>query len=284
MKKIPPATKISIPVALMGLAVASALLAAAWSGASRWLILVGAVFAAISAGLAWWTHHAALAMQQHAVDQADAAAEAELHYFQVLRNVVRMVESRHVSSAGRSERMGKLTRQVASQLGMSHRQAELLGLAAEVHDVGMLAVPEHVLSKAGLLQRADRQAIKDHPQVGHHILQPLTFLHEVLDAVLYHHERLNGTGYPHGRAGEQIPLSARILAVVESYEAMTHDRPNRAALSGGQAIRELARCAGDGFDPQCVRALAEAVHLVHHLPEQGQPETPAEPAQAVCPA
>jgi HD-GYP domain-containing protein (c-di-GMP phosphodiesterase class II) len=150
---------------------------------------------------------------------------------------------------------------MGGQLGLDHRLRGLLSLAAQVHDIGLLAVPEEILNRPSRLGNDEFRTIRKHPEMSFRILQPLTFMTEVLPAVRYHHERMNGTGYPHGLAGQEIPLSARILAVADAYDAMTHDRPHRPALAAIEALRELRRCTPAGYDERCVAALEAIMHL-----------------------
>ena len=253
--------------ALMVLGSLSAILFAAIVAVRpSWTTIGLALLAAPILVLAWRAVHREGRLRKRMRAQAQAAGEAEKHYFEVLSQVMAVVEGRDRYLAGRSGRIAALTNQMAVALGMDAADGALLGHIARVHDIGLLSVSPEVLRKATGLTGAEYGAVKKHCQVGCHMLRPLTFLRPMLDAVLYHHERMNGTGYPEGLAGEQIPLAARILAVADSYEAMTHDRPHRPSLTSRQAIGELVRCAGAGYDRRCVRALAEIVHAEDLLP------------------
>jgi PAS domain S-box-containing protein len=125
-----------------------------------------------------------------------------------------------------------------------------------LHDIGKLSVPDAILTKPGKLTPEEWAQIKRHPDEGVRILRSVPFLDRALDVVLHHHERFDGSGYPAGLAGEEIPLWARIFAVVDSLDAMTSDRPYREALSLEEAIAEVRAGAGKQFDPGCVEALA----------------------------
>lgn len=218
--------------------------------------------------LAWRVHRSADSLRSHANDQAEAAAGAEKHYFGVLSQVMAVVEGRDRYLAGRSERIAMLTAQMAAKLGLDPQRVQLLGMIARVHDIGLLAVPPEILRKATGLSGDEYSVVKKHCQVGCHMLQPLSFLKPVLDAVLYHHERMNGTGYPEGLIGDEISLEARILAVADSYDAMTHDRPHRRPLTNEQGVAELVRCADVGYDRDCVAALAATVAMDHLIPAE----------------
>jgi len=229
-----------------------------------------AVLAIIVGLLAWRVYGYARAIHSRAEYHAETAAEAERHYFQVLCEVAKAMEDRNRFFAGRSERISELVTQMAGRLGLDGRRSELLGMIARVHDIGLLSVPESVLLKPTGLNGPEFGAVKRHCQVGQDILKPLTFLAPVLDAIRHHHERLNGTGYPDGLKGREIPIEAMILAVADSYEAMTHDRPHRGALSCRQAVSELLRCAEIGYDAECIKALAETVNAEDLLSQLSQ--------------
>ena len=202
---------------------------------------------------AWYRLHK---LHRHAQQHLETAEQAERHYFIVLCEVVNVLERRDVRLAGRSERIAQLVAQMAPRLGLPPARVELLAMVARVHDIGLLSVNPQVLNKPTGLSGGEFNAVKDHCLVGVGILQPLTFLQPVLGAVRSHHERMNGTGYPEGLRAEDIPLEARILAVADSFDAMTHDRPHRRALTVRQSMGELIHCAGSGYDEACVKALA----------------------------
>jgi two-component system cell cycle response regulator len=132
------------------------------------------------------------------------------------------------------------------------RVREQLRLAAELHDVGKLAIPDTVLRKRGPLDEAEWEFIRQHTVIGQRILDAAPALSEVGKLVRWSHERWDGTGYVDGLAGEAIPLAARIIAVCDAFAAMTSDRPYCAAVSPEEAVEELRRCAGSQFDPTIV--------------------------------
>jgi HD-GYP domain-containing protein (c-di-GMP phosphodiesterase class II) len=150
---------------------------------------------------------------------------------------------------------------IARQLGMSGSEVEQIILAGELHDIGLLAVPESVILNHSRFGIDDFRCVQTHSVASHDVLKPLEMLGEVLPAIRAHHEKFNGTGYPDGLKGESIPLGGRILAVADAYDAMTHDRPHRQAMSPMIALRELRRCTPAGFDPDCVNALAEGLRI-----------------------
>jgi HD-GYP domain-containing protein (c-di-GMP phosphodiesterase class II) len=152
-------------------------------------------------------------------------------------------------------------------MGLAQEIVELTRLAASLHDLGKLAIPEEILRKPGPLTDAERLVLERHPQIGYRMLESLG-VNPVAEWVLYHHERWDGTGYPEGRAREDIPLGARIIFVADAFDAMTNDRVYRRKLTIEDALAELARCSGTQFDPDVVAA------AINEL-------TPALPAEAV---
>src|SRR4029434_5699280 len=134
------------------------------------------------------------------------------------------------------------------------RKAEIQGVktAALLHAIGKLAVPEHILSKPGPLTQEEFQKIRIHPEVGAEIIAAVPFPYPVAPIILSHHERWDGKGYPQGLKGEQIPIGARILTIVDYYDAVTTERPYHKALSNESAIQLLRHEAGRALDPSLV--------------------------------
>ena len=139
-------------------------------------------------------------------------------------------------------------------MGLDKEQVELTRLAASLHDLGKLAVPEEILRKPGPLTDGERLVLERHPQIGYRMLESLG-VDPVAEWVLHHHERWDGTGYPDGLHGEDIPLGARIIFVADAFDAMTNDRIYRRKLTMEAALAELEDCAGTQFDPAAVAAL-----------------------------
>ncbi len=190
-----------------------------------------------------------------------SASVAEKHYIDVLGRIVKVVESRDRYWAGHSHNVGRLAGLIARQLGLEEFQCEQMVLAGELHDIGLLAVPESVMLNHSRFGVEDFRCVQTHSAISHDVLKPLEMLAGILPAIRAHHEKLNGTGYPDGLKGDCIPLGGRILAVADAYDAMTHDRPHRQAMSPVTALRELRRCSPAGFDPACVEALAGALNV-----------------------
>ncbi|MDQ2687016.1 MAG: HD-GYP domain-containing protein, partial [Armatimonadota bacterium] len=134
--------------------------------------------------------------------------------------------------------------------------------SALIHDVGKIGVPDYILRKPGQLSEEEFAAIKQHPVMGAVIAASVPGFDETLDAVRFHHERWDGKGYPMGLAGEDIPFIARLMAVADSYSAMTTDRPYRKGMNPEKALGILKSGAGVQWDPQCVEAFLRVKQLV----------------------
>jgi diguanylate cyclase (GGDEF)-like protein len=166
------------------------------------------------------------------------------------------VDARDAYTGSHSYMVGELAARVARRMDLDTEAVELTRLAGSLHDLGKLAIPEEILRKPGPLNEAERLVLERHPQIGYRMLDSLG-VEPVATWVLHHHERWDGQGYPEQKAGDDIPLGARILFVADAYDAMTTDRVYRGRLSHDRAIAELERCAGTQFDPDVVAAFKE---------------------------
>jgi putative nucleotidyltransferase with HDIG domain len=164
------------------------------------------------------------------------------------------IETRDPDIAGHAQRVTELALRLAAAVGAGPARLEAIRAGGPLHDVGKLELDPAILRKPGALDERELAAIRRHPVLGARMLRGIRSLRGALDCVLHHHERWDGTGYPDGLGGNEIPFEARILAVADAYDAMTSDRPYRAALTDEEARAEVARCAGTQFDP----AIAEA--------------------------
>jgi HD-GYP domain-containing protein (c-di-GMP phosphodiesterase class II) len=155
--------------------------------------------------------------------------------------------------------VAELARRVAVALGIKGDELEKVVRAAELHDVGKVAVPDAILSKPGPLSESEWGFMREHTIVGDRILSAAPALEDAAKLVRASHERYDGTGYPDRLRGEEIPLGARIVAVCDAFHAMTSERPYRRALAVSEALEELHRCSGAQFDPKVVRAFTVVV-------------------------
>ena len=170
-----------------------------------------------------------------------------------------LVERRDPYTAGHERRVAEAAVAIAHELGLDSAAIEGLRLAAEMHDVGKIAIPAEILSKPGRLSETEFKLIMEHPGVAHEVLLPIEFDFPVAEVIVQHHERLDGSGYPMGLEGEQILRGARILAVADVAEAMSSHRPYRPALGLEAALDEIRRGAGVTYDAEVVAAFQHAV-------------------------
>lgn len=171
----------------------------------------------------------------------------------VLFSLARSIEARDPLTDGHSERLAAYSAELAENLGLPIESIELLRVASLVHDIGKVAVPDSVLFKPGKLTPGETRVMRQHPVVGEQICSPLRSFRDVLPIIRHHHERMDGSGYPDHLVGEDIPLTARILQVVDVYDALTTDRPYRKALSRECALAVMANEANCGLlDPSLV--------------------------------
>ena len=151
-----------------------------------------------------------------------------------------------------SDMIASLATGIGIEMGLPEEDIERIRIAALLHDLGKIAIPEEILDKPSTLTDAEWQTIGEHPRIGQVILEQASNLREAIPVVLHHHERYNGGGYPHGLRGNEIPLGARIVAVADAYHAMVHARPYKGALTHEEALAELRLHGGTQFDPQVV--------------------------------
>ncbi len=171
-----------------------------------------------------------------------------------IRSLAAAIDARDPYTRGHSEGVTHLTVQLARELGWSGADLEMLEIAALLHDVGKIAVPDAILKKDTSLTPEEWNSIYLHPYYSVQIVKPVEPLQRIILWIYHHHERWDGTGYPDGLKGKKIPLGARIITLADAFNAMTTDRPYHIALSLEDALIEVKRCAGSQFDPQVVRA------------------------------
>jgi HD-GYP domain-containing protein (c-di-GMP phosphodiesterase class II) len=173
-----------------------------------------------------------------------------------LRTVRAILRARRTHLLPGSRRAFKLAVELGRRVGLSSEDAEVLGYVARVHDVGMLEIDDGLLLSSRRWSPEERRDVEGHPQAGVQMLRPIELTSKVNEIILGHHEHWDGRGYPRGLAGEQIPLAARVLAVVDAWESMTAGRPYREPVAEAEAIAEIRRCGGTQFDPRVVEEFA----------------------------
>jgi len=249
------------PVALYGASIAVLATVMAFTGWHSITAVLGAVLVMIAGLMFFQVRGAVRDLHLDTQRLSKSACDAEKHYVEVLWRMLRFVEASDKYTKGHSERVSALCEELGRQMSLTSAVCRDLGLAGRLHDLGMIAIPEKILAQQSRIGAADFRTIKRHPEIAYEVLEPLKLLSGALPAIRYHHERMNGTGYPVGLCGEEIPIEARLLAVADAYDAMTHDRPHQPAMTPLAAIQELQRCSPAGYDPRCVEALGKVKKL-----------------------
>ncbi len=179
-----------------------------------------------------------------------------------VRALVRVAAMREKGADRHSARVAVLAVATGEKLGMSDEELLVLRRAAELHDIGKVAISDSILGKLGSLTDEEIKIMRQHATLALEILGAVQALQPTLPLIKHHHERWDGTGYPDALAGEQIPLGARIIAVAEVYDILTHGAPWKEPLSVEEAKAELLRCAGTQFDPRVVEAFLQICDLM----------------------
>jgi response regulator RpfG family c-di-GMP phosphodiesterase len=187
-----------------------------------------------------------------AIENAGLYGELQQTFKQTIQALANLLEDKDPYTRGHSERVGKYARMIAQGLGLARAQVEEIADCALMHDIGKLGIRYEDLNKAEPLTEAEYEMFKSHTTRGKWILEPVKFLKHLIPGVYHHHERWDGRGYPLGLKGEDIPLEARILAIADTYDAMTSHRAYRRALPHDVAMREIQAFAGKQFDPRLV--------------------------------
>ena len=184
----------------------------------------------------------------------------DLHslFLDTIKTLVAMIDAKDQYTRGHSERVCAISLLIADELNINKIEKETLRLAAILHDIGKIWIPEEILNKASTLTAEELENIRKHPETGAKIIGNIKNLEEVVYGVRHHHERFDGKGYPDGLSGKQIPLMARILCVADSFDAMISNRPYRDAHGREKAISELKNGSGTQFDPEIVEAFLKA--------------------------
>ncbi len=211
------------------------------------------------------SHYVALAIQNHTLGQTLAQRVSEnlrllasLHgfYDNALEAFATAIDVKHVNIHGHSLRVGRYAQAIGEALGMNPSDVASLRSAAYLHDIGMVAVDKRLFGKPSQLDAEESLAMRDHTIVGHQIVSQVQFpWPQIPEIVRWHHERGDGSGYPDGLHGNEIPQAVRIVALADTFDAMTSERPYRERMSVGAALQELIRMTPQKYDPQALQAL-----------------------------
>lgn len=179
--------------------------------------------------------------------------ELTLAYDATIEGWSRALDLRDHETEGHTQRVTEMALKLADQMGMSQSDKADMRRGALLHDIGKMGVPDAILHKPGDLTEPEWAIMREHPILAYRMLSPITYLHRALDISYYHHERWDGTGYPHGLKGEEIPLAARVFAIVDVFDALTSNRPYRKAWTYEKAYQYIESQAGKHFDPEIVK-------------------------------
>jgi len=206
---------------------------------------------------------------EQSIDDAEKVAGAYLNHRKllnqksshnaILSSIMATLTARSQETEEHGQRLTLLTRMIGERLALEQKALDNLELLSMLHDIGKIGVDDRILNKPGRLTPDEWEQMKKHSEIGFRIAMSTPELEHMAEYILYHHERWDGTGYPAGLKGQEIPLPARILAVADSYDAMTEDRVYRRALPWEAAIEEIERCSGTQFDPDVARLFAELI-------------------------
>ena len=193
-------------------------------------------------------------VQEKTAELSQALESLQSTYSQTLWSLVAALDAREHETGDHSQRVVRLTLAIARRMSLPEGELPDLGRGALLHDIGKIGVPDAILLKYGKLSPEEWAVMRKHPQIGFNILRSIDFLARPAEMVLSHQERFDGSGYPRGLAGEKIPLSARIFALADTYDAMTSNRPYREGAPAEAVRAEIERCIGTQFDPACAAA------------------------------
>jgi putative nucleotidyltransferase with HDIG domain len=179
-------------------------------------------------------------------------------YFDTIRAVANSVEARDAYTRGHSNRVAEISKIIAAEMGWGRRDLEMIDWGGVLHDLGKVGISDSILNKPGKLTDEEFAIMKSHPSIGAQIIGGIAFLEPLMPYIAQHHERYDGRGYPEGFKGEEIAIQGRLLAIADTYDAMTSDRPYRKGLAAQIAYDEILKCTGTQFDPVLVRAFEKA--------------------------
>ena len=199
---------------------------------------------------------------RYAEDVRHLYQQVQRAIYQSLLGLANALEAKDAYTKGHSERVGAWSRGVATALGLPPADVDLIGQAGLLHDIGKIGIPEAVLRKPGALEAEEWVVMRNHPLIGAQIVAPFDFFATGALMIRHHHERCDGSGYPDGLTGDEIPVGARVIAVADVYDALTSNRPYRAALPHATVIAHLGEAAGRTLDEDAVAAFIDLMQML----------------------
>ncbi len=205
-----------------------------------------------------------LANQNLKMHKKDLIERQQSLFVSMIKSLVSAIDAKDEYTRHHSARVTDIALKIASKMDFNTKELKDLELASLLHDVGKIAIPESILNKEGRLSDEEYTLIKEHPARGESILKPVVELKEISRIVRAHHERYDGAGYPDGLKGHEIPLSARIMAVADTYDSMTSNRPYRKGMSHHFSVKEIVSLSGKQFDPEVIEHFIEVSNELHN--------------------
>lgn len=188
------------------------------------------------------------------IENINLYESSQKQFFQICSSMAEAISVRDKYTGGHIKRVENFAELIGIELELSEEDLKKLKLSALLHDVGKIGIADNILKKEGRLSSSEYNVMMNHPKLGFEILEKIDGIKDVIDGVKYHHERIDGTGYPYGLEGDNIPVIAQIISVVDAFDAMITDRPYRKSLSAAKAYKEIIRGSGKQFSPRIVLA------------------------------
>ena len=190
----------------------------------------------------------------------EEAHKLEQLTYQVVTALAGTVDAKDTYTNGHSQRVADYSRELAKRMGKSDRFAEDIYFMGLLHDIGKIGIPDQIINKKGKLTDEEYAIIKTHPEIGSDVLKKINAMPQLYWGARWHHERFDGKGYPDGKKGEEIPLLARIIAVADSYDAMTSNRSYRQYLPQDVVREEIIKNSGIQFDPKIAQCMVDIIN------------------------
>jgi len=209
-------------------------------------------------------------LEQFVYDLKRAANENRDLFLASIQMLAGAVDEKDPYTRGHSDRVTRYSMMIAKEMGLNPNELEVVRISAQLHDVGKIGIEDRILKKPGALTEEEFEIMKTHTTKGANILRPVAQLKEMLPGIELHHESLDGRGYPHGLKGDQIPQLARMIAVADTFDALTTNRPYQQARDAAAALKVIQSLSGKRLDPTAVAAL-EAIHARGEIKIPRQP-------------